>query len=432
MDILKLLKAEAEQVEVVEMQNEATTVEFESNKLKTSKVEETRGVAVRVVRHGRLGFAASSDMGAMEKLSANVLESASYGDKIPLHFPGPKLAARVQTFDSSIAELPVARLVDIGREIIEILLAVEPVAQINVSLNRGVQKLGVRTQAGADIAFDRSPLSISVEVNRVEGDDVLITGDYVGTTIWEKDYLQFARRLADKLRLAKTLTTVRSGNMPVLFSPAGSLALVLPLTEGLNGKNVFKGISPIAQKVGEKLFDEKLTIVDDATLDGRFGSAPYDDEGVPHQCNRLIERGALKGFYYDLKTAAQSGVEPTGNGARSLFNPPEPSLTNFIVEPGTQSLKDILAGVDEGILVEDLLGLGQGNILSGAFSNPLSLAFKIEKGEIVGRVKDISISGNIYDLLQNVADLSRETQWIFNTFCAPYILVPEINVVGKN
>ncbi len=167
MDILKLLKAEAEQVEVVEMQNEATTVEFESNKLKTSKVEETRGVAVRVVRHGRLGFAASSDMGAMEKLSANVLESASYGDKIPLNFPGPRPAARVQTFDSSVAELPVARLVEIGREVIEILLAVEPAAQINVSLNRGVQKLGVRTQAGANIAFDRSPLSISVEVNRV-------------------------------------------------------------------------------------------------------------------------------------------------------------------------------------------------------------------------------------------------------------------------
>ncbi len=432
MDIMQMLKAEAEQVEVIEMQNEATTVEFESNKLKTSKVEETRGIAARVVRHGRLGFAASTDMDALEKLSANVLESASYGDKIPLTFPGHRPATRVQTFDSTVAELPIARLVEIGREVLEILLAVEPAALINVSLNRGVQKMGLRTHAGADIAFDRSPLSISVEVNRVEGDDVLITGDYVGTTVWEKDYLQFVHRLAEKLRLAKTLTTIRSGNMPVVFSPSGALALMLPLAEGLDGKNVFKGISPIAKKVGEKLFDEKLTIVDDATLDGRFGSAPYDDEGIPHQCTRLVKRGALQGFYYDLKTAAQSGVESTGNGARSLFGLPTPSLTNFMVAPGETALKDMLAGIDEGILVEDLLGIGQGNIISGAFSNPISLAFKIEKGEIVGRVKDISISGNIYELLQNVAALSRERQWVYSTFCAPYFLLPEMNVVGKN
>jgi PmbA protein len=432
MDIMQMLKAEAEQVEVVEMQNEATTIEFESNKLKTSKVEETRGIAARVVRHGRLGFAASTDMDALEKLSANVLESASYGDKIPLNFPGFQPATRVQTFDATVAELPIARLVEIGREVIEILLAVEPAALINISLNRGVQKMGLRTHAGADIAFDRSPLSISVEVNRVEGDDVLITGDYVGATIWDADYLAFAHRLADQLRLAKTLTTIRPGNMPVVFSPSGALALMLPLAEGLDGKNVYTGTSPIAKKVGETLFDEKLTIVDDATLDGRFGSAPYDDEGVPHRCNRLVERGALQGFYYDLKTAAQSGVESTGNGSRSLFGLPAPSLTNFMVMPGDTALKDLLASIDEGILVEDLLGLGQGNILSGAFSNPLSLAFKIEKGEIVGRVKDISISGNIYELLKNVSALSRETQWVYSTFSAPYILLPELNVVGKN
>ena len=81
--------------------------------------------------------------------------------------------------------------------------------------------------------------------------------------------------------------------------------------------------------------------------------------------------------------------------------------------------------------MENLLGLGQGNTLSGAFSNPLALAFKIEKGEIVGRVKDLSIAGNVYDLLKEVAAVSRESQWVFNTFQAPYILIPEMKVAGK-
>ena len=147
--------------------------------------------------------------------------------------------------------------------------------------------------------------------------------------------------------------------------------------------------------------------------------------------NMLIEKGVLKSFIYDLKTAAQSGVESTGNASRGLFNPPEPSFTNFVIQPGQTPLKDILAGMDEGILVEDLLGIGQGNIISGAFYNPLALAFKIEKGEIVGRVKDLSIAGNVYDLLKNVAAVSKEAHWVYSTFHAPYILISEMSVAGK-
>ena len=94
-------------------------------------------------------------------------------------------------------------------------------------------------------------------------------------------------------------------------------------------------------------------------------------------------------------------------------------------------MADIIAGIDEGLLVENALGLGQGNVISGAFSNSLSLAFKIEKGEIVGRVKDVSIAGNVYDLLQDVAAVSQETEWVYRSFSLPYILLPDVNVVAK-
>jgi len=83
------------------------------------------------------------------------------------------------------------------------------------------------------------------------------------------------------------------------------------------------------------------------------------------------------------------------------------------------------------LLVENALGLGQGNVIPGAFSNSLSLAFKIEKGEIVGRVKDVSIAGNVYDLLQDVAAVSRETEWVYRSLSLPYILPPDVNVVAK-
>jgi PmbA protein len=432
MELLKQLKQESEQVEILSLGDEKTTVEYEANQLKTCTVAETRGTAVRVIRNGKLGFAASTDNNALDKLAANALESAAYGDQVSFSFADPQPAPPVRTFDRAIADLSIPRLVEIGKEILELILPVEPDARCNISLERSIVSAGIRNDKGLDVAFKNSPLSIGVEIDRIEGDDVLILYDQLGTTIWEADYLLFVRRLVEKLKKARTITSIKPGKMPVLFAPAGSLALSLPLNQGLNGREVYKGTSPIANKVGEKLFDEQLTVVDDGTIDGKFASASYDDEGVPRRCNVLVEKGELKGFIYDLKTASQSGVESTGNASRGLFNPPAPSSSNFSIQPGETSLKDILSGIQEGILVEDLLGLGQGNIISGAFSNPLALAFKIEKGEIVGRVKDMSIAGNIYDLLTDIGAISRETEWVYSTFCAPYILLPELNVAGKN
>lgn len=431
MDVLAQLIPQTEQVEVVRLSNETTTVKFEANRLKTSKVEETAGIAVRVIKDGRLGFAASSDLTATDKLIRNALESAAYGDKIPLTFPGPQPGPDVSTFDTTISDLSVARMVEIGQEVIAYLRDIDPDVLLNVTLRRGVNQATIRNQAGADVAVKRSPFSLSIEMHRVKGDDILIMYDMIGATVWDTDYMLPARRLGNKLRQAQQISVLAPGRMPVLFSPTGALVLELPLMEGIDGKNVYKGISPMAGKVGEKLFDAKLTLVDDGTLDGKFGSAAYDDEGVPHRRNVVIGGGVLNGFLYDLKTAAQSGVESTGNGARGLFNQPNPAPTNLVIAPGETPLANMLAGIDEGLLVEEVLGLGQGNVLSGAFSNPIALGFKIEKGEIVGRVKDVSIAGNVYEVLQNIAAVSRESDWIYSNFNAPYILLEEMNVAGK-
>ena len=432
MDILTQLKKQAEQVEVLNLQNEKTTVEYEANQLKTCTVAETKGAAVRVIRKGRLGFAASTDETVTDKLAANALESAAYGDEAMFSFADPKPAPIVQTFDKAVADLPIARLVEIGQEILDLILPVEPNVRCNIGLERSIVSASIRNQKGLDVSYQTSPLSIGVEIDRIEGDDVLILFDQLGATLWNKNYLDFARRLVEQLKMARTVTTIKPGKMPVLFSPTGTLTLALPLSQGLNGMEVYKGTSPIAKKVGEKLFDDKISVADDGTISGQFASSSYDDEGTPRRRNVLIENGTLKGFIYDLKTAAQSGVESTGNASRGLFYPPDPSLTNFILQPGQTALKDMLAGIDEGILVENVLGLGQGNIISGAFSNPLALAFKIEKGEIVGRVKDMSIAGNVYDLLKDVSAVSQETRWVYNSFSAPYVLIPEMNVAGKS
>jgi PmbA protein len=429
--MLDHLMQKADQAEVFEIESEATKIGFEANKIKSFIVEETRGIAARAVVDGRLGFAASSDLNAQDKLVANVLESARHGDAISFTFPDLQPGPEVQVYDPELATLPTGRLIEMGREMIAIVLAAEPEARVNIDLERRVRRATVQNSSGAEINVRKAPLSITMLVERIHANDVLIIHEYFNTAVRDEEYRAVAQRIAEKLRLAQRAATLTSGRMPVLFSPTGAPVLGLPIMQGLNGKNVYRGISPMKGRLGEQLFHEKLTVIDDPTLDGRPGSSSHDDEGVPRQRLALVERGILRSFVYDLKTAAQANVAPTGHGARGLFSPPSPSFSNLIFEEGDSPLADIIAGIEKGLLVESPLGLGQANIISGDFSNNLSLAFKIEGGEIVGRVKDVSIAGNVYEDLRHIEAVSQEAEWVYGGLRLPYILLPELNVVTK-
>jgi len=413
------------------MESESVQVGFEANVLKSAQVEEMRGIALRAIVDGRLGFAASSDLTAEEKLLDNVLASAQHGDPAPFAFPEPTPGSQVEVYDDRVAGLTIPDLVSLGQELMAIVHQVDPQVHVKLDMERSVRRVSVHNSQGSRTEEARSPLSIGIWIERVRGDDILVLYDYWSATNLEEPPQAFMRSIAHKLELAEESATVRSGRQPVLFSPMGATVLGLPLMEAVDGKNVYRSISPLAGRLGEQLFDPQLTLVDDGTLDGRPGSAPHDDEGVPTQRTVLIEGGTVRGFLYDLKTASQAGTRSTGNGSRGLFSPPRPSPSNLIVAPGTTPLTDIIAGIEEGVLADSPLGLGQGNVISGLFSNTWGLAYRIEKGEIVGRVKDISIAGNIYQDLHHIATISQESEWVYGGLRMPYILLESVNVTSK-
>ncbi len=432
-----LMTGRVDQAEVYTIREETTTVGFKANELRSAEVNESSGASLRVLVNGRLGFAGTTASGAeaQAQLVANALASAQYGDQVSLHFPGPQPGPVVQVYDAELSRLTIADLVDLGREVIDVIRQAEPEIHVDLDLERTVGQWELANTAGTRVGDERSTFSMTVSAERVRQDDILIIFDYFATAnLAAGDTpLDFARDIAHRLTLARRDATLAGGPMPVLFSPRGSVALLIPLSAGLNGKNVLMGASPIAGRLGEKLLDAQLTIIDDGTLDGRPGSASHDAEGVPHRRHVLIENGILRGFLYDLKTAALSGpgVASTGHGARGIFSPPAPAPTNTLVQAGTSSLADILAHMGRGLLVESVLGLGQGNVLSGAYSNPLGLAYVVEGGEVIGRVKDVSIAGNVYQDLQHVQALSREGAWVYGGVWLPHILLPSLNVVTK-
>lgn len=431
MTLFERLTREAEQAEVFDVGRESVQVGFEANALKSAQVEERRGVALRAIVDGRLGFAASSDLTAKEKLLDNVLTSAQHGDLAPFTFPEPTPGPQVNVYDETVARLTISDLVSLGQELMAIVHEVDPQVHVKLDLERSVRRVTIRNSRGTQIETVRSPLSIGVMVERVRGDDVLVLYDYWSATSLEEPPHTFVQAVARKLELAERPAAARPGRQSVLFSPMGATVLGLPLMQAIDGRNVYRGLSPLDGRLGEQLFDRQLTLVDDATLDGRPGSASHDDEGVPTQRTLLIEDGAVRSFIYDLKTAAQAGATSTGNGSRGLFSPPHPSPSNLIVAPGETPVADIIAGIEEGILADSPLGLGQGNVISGLFSNTWGLAYRIERGEVVGRVKDISIAGNIYQDLSHIGAISEESDWVYGGLRMPYILLESVNVASR-
>lgn len=427
--VLSLLQKRAPQAEVYAVQEEATKIQFEANKIKSAQVDESQGVAARALVEGRIGFSATSGRIDQDVLVERVLASSRFGEPVALHFPGATKGVDVTTYDAHLTEIPLERFVEIGEEAIARLLESDADAQVNVSIERGVEHMWLYNSAGAEVDQHVSYVSVSVDVERVRGDDVLIAYDgWVDITLTD-GYCEMLSRLAQRVALAKRLAMLESGRMPVLFAPSGALVLLLPLVMATNGEAVQRGTSPLANRQGEQVFDPCLTLWDDPTLSGRPYSASHDDEGVPCRRKALIRQGVVETFLYDLKTAALMGTESTGNGARSLFGLPSPSATNLVLEGSDTPLEKMIQGIERGLLVTSVLGLGQGNPISGAFSNPIGVGYAIEKGEIVGRVKNVAIAGNIYDLLKEIGGLSRESEWVHGRYRLPYILLNALNVV---
>ena len=274
---------------------------------------------------------------------------------------------------------------------------------------------------------------------------MLAIGDtYEGADLPSDDALAaLVRSVNRRLEHALRVVAPPEGALPVIFTPLGLSALLLPVTQALSGKAVLQGISPLAARVGEQVFDSRFSLTDDALRPGRAASRPVDDECVPSRITPLVDRGVVRGFIYDLETAARARTHSTGHGQRTIFGKPVPGYTNIVLGD-VRSLGDVgaqhaaplqlggglLAEIRDGLLVDELIGVGQGNVISGAFSHPVALAYRVERGAISGRVKDAAVAGNAYDLWKRVGDFGNDGRWAGARY-TPSILLDGVSVARR-
>ena len=441
-DLLDMAARHADAAELYIVNSEVIPVTFEMNKLKHAETRRMQGVALRVIKSGRVGFSSSTDTGesAAQELINAAVDSADMGEPAKFDLPGPapggKSAAPL-VYDDRIAGLDADALIRMGQEIVDIIIECDPSIKCDVQLERKVEDIAIANSNRGGGNYRKTTLTAMAGALLVEGNDIFEVFDMDGSCCSDFDHRSIAHEVLERVRLGRRIAEVHTGRMPVLFTHRGIMPLLMALQSALSGKTALEGASPLAGRTGQQVIDPRVCICDDPTVDWALGSCPMDDEGVESRKTPLIEAGIVKGFYYDLQTAGRAGASSTGNGFRRagagdyFEGQPTSAMTNAMVAPGSESLDDMIASIDDGIIVDQVMGAGQGNILTGDFSVNVHLGFKVEKGEIVGRVKDTMVAGNAMGALSNIAAISDCAKWAFGEYSSPAFLFRSLGVAAK-
>jgi len=419
-ELLEAAGRRFDHAEVYRVESSSQPVSFEANRLKEVSRADVSGVALRAIKDGRVGFSSTTNPAKEEALVNRVADVVAFGPEARFSFPGTATLPDVEVFDPAVEAVSFDEMVQTGQTLIDRIREDWPDLVCEAGVASAVGTREVANSSGGGGRYRSTSYSVGVGGMLVRGTDMLFVWDGFSSARVRDESERLVASVLEQLERARHTARAPSGKPPVIFTPRGFVATLLgPLLEGFDGKNVANGASPLASRRGERVVDERVCVRDDPTLAYAAGSRPCDDEGVPSRPVTLLDQGVVGEFLLDLQTAGRLGEKSTGSAHRGVGSLPAPGSSVIDVAPGDAPYADLFAGIKEGLVVEQLLGAGQGNQLGGDFKANVLLGYRVENGRIVGRVKDTVISGNAYDVLSSVEAISSEPEWVYGSVRAP-------------
>ncbi|MBZ0159414.1 TldD/PmbA family protein [Candidatus Methylomirabilis sp.] len=223
---------------------------------------------------------------------------------------------------------------------------------------------------------------------------------------------------------ARKITTQE---VPVIFDPETATNLLRIICGALCGPALYRGASFLVGKLGEQIAAETVSVYDDGTLPGYLGSKPFDGEGLPTRRNTIVENGVLRSYLLDSYSARKLGMKPTGNASRGAGDSPTAWPTNFYLQSGPHEPAEIIRSVDAGLYVTELIGFGV-NLVTGDYSQG-AVGFWIEKGELTYPVEEITIAGNLKEMLLGIEMVGNDLSFR-QSVVAPTFKIRRMTVAG--
>ncbi|MEO1209282.1 MAG: TldD/PmbA family protein [Cyanobacteria bacterium J06638_20] len=418
----RALRSRVEAAEVYQANARSRPVFFEANRLKQLEVSQSEGLALRIWRDGRPGLAVAYGPVDLLTLVDRAIALSQLND--------PEMIEMATASSGQYPDLgqavPVERLVDWGKEAIEQVRLSFPELLCSAEWECDRETTRLLNSEGLDCGYTDTTLSCYMEAELIRGDDFLSVAD--GQTRREHlDPIDLADQLLQRFHWAKGNVPPPTGRVPVLFTSKAADMLWSTVQSALNGKQVIERASPWSDRLGDMVVSPLITLTQNPEA-GPY-SCPFDDEGSPTQPITFLKEGMLQLFYTDRKIGRSLGSGTTGNAFRpGLESYPTPGLFNLLVQPGVKSFEAIIQEMSCGLIVDQMLGDSAG--ISGDFSINVEVGYAVQDGEILGRVKDTMVAGNVYTALKNVVEIGSDAVWSGECY-TPSIMVEGLSVIGR-
>lgn len=395
------------------------------------------GLALRVFKEGRLGFAYSTDLSdsGLDYLCTSVAASLPWVDPEP-DLPLPEAPAAVdpelRNFDAGLAAVPEARKRDLALALEAAAKGVDPrVKHVRAaSYDEKTLSVRLRNSAGLDRVFRRTRCRIGV-MSVAEAEGAAESG-------YEFDSSPFLERLdprrvgeaASRLALSYLgATTPVSRRTPVLLDPLVAGEFLEVLAGSFQGDAVFKKRSFLEGKLGQRLYSPLLHIRDAGLLPEGSASSPFDGEGQNSRDLPLVQAGVVANLLLDRLYARKLGLRANASLVRrGLQRPPFLSYSNLVLEPGALSDEALFREIGSGILVTEAIGVHAANPVTGDFSVGVQ-GFLIEGGERRGAVKKLALAGNLHQMMADLRAVGSRYR-THGGVGAPTLAVQEMAIGG--
>ena len=221
---------------------------------------------------------------------------------------------------------------------------------------------------------------------------------------------------------------VKTQQAPIIFAPEIARSIIGSIFEAATGDAIYRGASFLTGRLGEKIAASSVTVIDDHTIIGGFGTSPFDGEGLPARRTVVVERGVLTNYLLNTYTARKLGMKSTGNASRGLAGNPGTGAGNLFLVAGHTPPPEILAGVQSGLYVTELLGQGV-NLVTGDYSRGAS-GLWIEDGQLTYPVQEITIAGNLQQMFQNISAIGDDL--VFRgSVASPTLRIEGMTIAGE-
>jgi len=431
-------KMGAEQAEIYVSSQHQTNVRNQSGMI-DAKDGSNDGVGVRVAIGKKLGFAATSGL-TKESVEHAIKEALSVVKSVKEENVGfetfaPKLKpGKDGIIDDAIVALSSE---DIVKNTNDIFLDAKNFDERIIGPFAQCQAIygghAVANTEGVSAASKITALVLVTSVTAAEGDNRKTAFDFVvSRTIPE--FATLGSNAAEKaIKLLPSKPLDYTGVLPTIWNPnLMSGYWNMSLATSVNGRQVVEKNSYFMDKLGDKVGIDKLCITDDGQLNEGLATSTIDDEGVPRRTTPIIENGVLRSFLYDSYYGRLGKVESTGNANRGQGYESTPNIatTTVVIKPGTKDFDKLISEIDKGVYVMDnVMGLGHSNLISGDFSVVANSAYYIEKGEIKHPLNSITIAGNLYKGYQDILEIGSDSKLLQNVK-TPSVVFDGFTVVG--